>query len=218
MYRVYYISFILGMLSLKHNSPHCHSKWQALLITDCHPGLFEMGPVMHEETPLPDRLFSLTSWLAALRDSDVELQAPSIWITQQPECWSQFVFCYLLSFYHPLSPLFPLQLHSTGMNIMMQKHTQTHTNTLAVSDTQTSTKKRESTKEETHIWSKQSVSGCKRPGFWTGGECKVGFTQNHENTGYWISVEGRAEQQYSSKRLLWEAKCIHNEQKNLHLS
>lgn len=96
--------------------------------------------------------------------------------------------------------------------------THTHTNTLAVSDTQTSTKKRESTKEETHIWSKQSVSECKRPSFWTGGECKVGFTQNHENTGYWISVEGRAEQQYSSKRLLWEAKCIHNEQKKLHLA
>lgn len=128
--------------------------------------------------------------------------------------------CLLLSalILSPSFTLFPLQLHSTGMNIMMQKHTQTHTNTLAVSDTQTSTKKRESTKEETHIWSKQSVSGCKRPGFWTGGECKVGFTQNHENTGYWISVEGRAEQQYSSKRLLWEAKCIHNEQKNLHLS
>lgn len=122
--------------------------------------------VMHEETPLPDRLFSLTSsWLAALRDSDVELQAPSIWITQQPECWSQFVFRYLLWLFHPLCTLFPLQLHSTGMNIMMQIHTHTHRhiNTLTVSNTQTSTKKRESTKEETHIWSKQSISGCKRP-------------------------------------------------------
>lgn len=66
---------------------------------------------MQEENPRPDRALSPRSHsrLAALKDSDAGLHGLSIWITQRPLYWSQFVFRYLLRLPHPLRcPLSPL--------------------------------------------------------------------------------------------------------------
>lgn len=148
-------------------------------------------------------LLSLThSCLAALKDSDAGLHGLSIWITQQPVYWSQFVFRYLLWLPPPFGPLSPLWSDNTELNVMMQGH---NTHTLADSNIHRQAqrkwrKARKSLTERCILDLNKALQGARKPVFGQEENAKQALHQRLKTQVTESSPAGRAEHRCSQPK------------------